>query len=94
MGEDFGLDLADHAPKHLDTFAGQSFDWVISLCDRVREVCPEFAGAPEAIHWSIANPATGEPDEVTYPLFRQAAAELSTRIDFLLAVLAEPAAAA
>jgi protein-tyrosine-phosphatase/DNA-binding transcriptional ArsR family regulator len=94
MAEDFGIDLADHAPKHLDAFAGQRFDWVISLCDRVREVCPEFPGAAEAIHWSIANPATGEPDEVTYPLFRQTAAELSTRIDFLLAVLADPAAAA
>jgi protein-tyrosine-phosphatase len=94
MAEDFGIDLADHAPKHLDAFAGQRFDWVISLCDRVREVCPEFPGAAEAIHWCIANPATGEPDEVTYPLFRQTAAELSTRIDFLLAVLADPAAAA
>jgi len=94
MRDEYGLDLAGHAPKHLDVFADQRFDWVISLCDRVREVCPEFPGLPKTIHWSIANPVTGEPDDVTYPLFRQTAAELSTRIDFLLAAVADRAAAA
>jgi ArsR family transcriptional regulator, arsenate/arsenite/antimonite-responsive transcriptional repressor / arsenate reductase (thioredoxin) len=94
MREEYGLDLADQASKHLEVFAGQRFDWVISLCDRVREVCPEFPGGPETIHWSIANPVTGEPDDVTYPLFQETAAELVTRIDFLLAAVADRAAAA
>jgi protein-tyrosine-phosphatase/DNA-binding transcriptional ArsR family regulator len=89
MREDYGIDLAGHAPKHFDTFAEQHFDWVVSLCDRVREVCPPFPGQPDIIHWSIANPATGELDEVTYPLFQQTAAELASRIDFLLASLAD-----
>lgn len=88
MREDYGLDLSAQVSKSFDVYAGQDFDWVISLCDRVREVCPDFPGRPEVIHWSLPNPATGEPDEVTYPLFRQTAAELSTRIDFLLAALA------
>jgi protein-tyrosine-phosphatase len=90
MREDYGLDLTSQTSKSLDVFTGESFDWVVSLCDRVREVCPEFPGGPEAVHWSLPNPATGEADDVTYPLFRQTAAELSTRIDFLLARLAEP----
>jgi hypothetical protein len=60
----------------------------------VREVCPEFPGHPNTIHWSVANPATGEADDVTYPLFRQTAAELATRIEYLLAVLADRPAAA
>jgi protein-tyrosine-phosphatase len=89
MREEHRLSLAGHASKHLDVFADQSFDWVISLCDRVREVCPEFPGQPETIHWSIANPATGEGDDVTYPLFQEIAAELVTRIEFLLAMLAD-----
>ena len=87
MREDYGLDLAPHTSKHLDVFAADRFDWVISLCDRVREVCPEFPDNPQAVHWSIPNPATGEPDDVTYPLFRQTAAELTTRIGFLLAAI-------
>lgn len=89
MRDEYGLDLTGHEPKHLDVFAKQPFDWVISLCDRVREVCPYFPGQHEAVHWSIANPATGEPDDITYPLFQQTAAELATRIDFLLARLAD-----
>ena len=89
MRDEYGLDLAPHASTPLDMFADQRFDWVISLCDRVREVCPEFPGHPEAIHWSIANPATGDPDDVTYPLFQQTAAELATRVGFLLALLAD-----
>jgi protein-tyrosine-phosphatase len=96
MREDYGLDLTGQTSKRLDVFADEKFDWVISLCDRVREVCPEFPGVeegahPEVTHWSIANPATGEADEVTYPLFRRTAAELSTRIDYLLAAMSESA---
>jgi protein-tyrosine-phosphatase/DNA-binding transcriptional ArsR family regulator len=93
MREAYGLDIAGHAPKHLDVFAGEHFDWVISLCDRVREVCPEFPGQPQTVHWSIPNPATGDSDDTTYPLFQQTAAELETRIDYLLALLADRARA-
>lgn len=89
MREEHGIDLRHHKSKHLDVFARKRFDVVISLCDRVREVCPAFPGAPETIHWSMPNPATGEADAVTYPLFEQTAAELSTRIGFLLDALSE-----
>ena len=88
MRDEHDIDLSGQASKHLDVFAGQRFDWVISLCDKVRDVCPEFPGHPETIHWSIPNPATGDGDEdATYPLFQQTATELVTRIGFLLAVL-------
>jgi ArsR family transcriptional regulator, arsenate/arsenite/antimonite-responsive transcriptional repressor / arsenate reductase (thioredoxin) len=53
----YGIDLRGRRSKHLDEFAGRSFDYVISLCDRVREVCPAFPGHPELIHWSIPDPA-------------------------------------
>jgi ArsR family transcriptional regulator, arsenate/arsenite/antimonite-responsive transcriptional repressor / arsenate reductase (thioredoxin) len=88
MRDEHGVDLAGHESKHLSVFADQHFDWVISLCDRVREVCPEFPGDPETIHWSIPDPAADQADdEVSYPAFQQLAAELETRIGFLLAAL-------
>lgn len=93
MRDEHGIDLSGYVSKHLDAFTERRFDWVISLCDRVREVCPEFPGGPEVIHWSIANPVTGEPDDVTYPLFQQTAAELATRIPFLLAAIGHRAPA-
>jgi protein-tyrosine-phosphatase len=80
-----GIDLAGRRSKHLGDFAAQRFDYVISLCDRVREVCPEFPGGPELIHWSIPDPAR-EPgsDEETLPAFGRTATELCTRIGFLI----------
>ena len=80
-----GIDLAGARSKHLGELVGQRFDYVISLCDRVREVCPEFPGGPELIHWSLPDPAR-EPgrDEETLPAFERTATELCTRIGFLI----------
>jgi len=52
-------------------------------------VCPDFPGHAEAIHWSIANAATGDSDDITYRLFQPTAAELETRIEFRLTMLAD-----
>ena len=80
-----GFDISERQSKQLGRFSRRRFDYVISLCDRVREVCPEFPGGPQAIHWSIPDPAAqpGSSEE-TYRVFEQTAAELETRIRFLL----------
>ena len=84
-----GIDLSTARPKHVDEFTGQRFDQVITLCDRVREVCPEFPGHPATAHWSLPDPAA-DPDG--RPAFDRVAAELAERIDFLLHTIAtEPA---
>jgi protein-tyrosine-phosphatase/DNA-binding transcriptional ArsR family regulator len=80
-----GIALQGRRSKHLSEFSGESFDYVVSLCDRVREVCPEFPGHPDTIHWSIPDPGReGADDDESYPAFRRTAAELATRISFLL----------
>jgi protein-tyrosine-phosphatase len=90
MRDEHGIDLSTQASKHVGVFADERFDWVISLCDRLREECPEFPGQPETIHWSIPNPAAGDAgDDASYPAFQQTAAELEVRIGFLLAVLTD-----
>jgi ArsR family transcriptional regulator, arsenate/arsenite/antimonite-responsive transcriptional repressor / arsenate reductase (thioredoxin) len=48
-----GIDISANRTKHLDEFVSQRFDTVITLCDRVREVCPEFPSHPELVHWSV-----------------------------------------
>jgi len=83
-----GIDLSDRSAKHLDTFIGQRFDYVISLCDRVREVCPQFPGHPDLVHWSMPDPALdGDTDAGTYPSFERLAADLEARIRFFLHVI-------
>lgn len=90
MRDEHGIDLAGRESKDLSVFAGEHFDRVITLCDRVREVCPEFPGGPETVHWSMPDPAAGHDgdDNASYPAFRHTAAELDTRVGFLLAALA------
>ena len=89
-----GIDVSGRRSTHMSEFAGQRFDYVISLCDRVREVCLDFPGHPEMVHWSIADPAAaGDSDEETYPAFQRAAVEIETRIRFLVHLIqgAQPA---
>jgi ArsR family transcriptional regulator, arsenate/arsenite/antimonite-responsive transcriptional repressor / arsenate reductase (thioredoxin) len=87
-----GINLADRRSKHFAEFAGWRLDAVITLCDRVREVCPEPPGRPELIHWSIPDPArAGDTDELTYPAFERTASELEQRIPFVLQLIEEAA---
>jgi protein-tyrosine-phosphatase len=78
------MDISGARSKHLSEFAEQRFDYVISLCDRVREVCPEFPGAPAMVHWSIPDPAAEAANQDSYLAFVRTAEELNTRIQFLL----------
>jgi protein-tyrosine-phosphatase/DNA-binding transcriptional ArsR family regulator len=84
-----GIDISGHTVKHLRRFSRTQFDRVVTLCDRLREICPEFPGRPVTAHWSIADPALeGDSDEATYPTFVRTADELEMRVGFLLADLA------
>jgi protein-tyrosine-phosphatase len=86
-----GIDIAGQRTKHLDEFAGKRFDYVVTLCDRVREICPEFPGPAVAMHWSMANPSDGPSNKVTYPAFRRTADELAMRIRYFVRHIDEPA---
>ena len=91
----YGIEPAGRPPQHVSVYEGQRFDYVITQCDRVREVCPEFPGGAEQLHWSIPDPAASSgTGQDTYPAFERMAAELETRIGFLLAAIgAAPAPA-
>lgn len=84
------IDISGRPAKHLRRFARTRFDHVISLCDRVREVCPEFPRHPVVSHWSIPDPATEADDDAGYPAFRAVADDLEIRIRFLIAELTAP----
>ena len=92
LREEFGIDIADRRPRHLDTLAGCRFDYVVTLCDKVREVCPDFGDHPRFVHWSIPDPATiSGADRDTRTAFADVATEIDTRIRHLMPVLATTA---
>lgn len=82
-----GIDIADRRSKHLDRFAQERFDRVITLCDKVREVCPTFPEQPTTAHWSMADPAADNA-ETSYPTFVATVEEIEWRISLLIAELA------
>ena len=82
----FQNDIAGRPSKHLSRFTRTRFDRVITLCDKVKDVCPEFPGRPPTAHWSIADPAaSGRDDATTYPAFVSAAGDIDERIGLLIA---------
>ncbi len=71
--QELGIDLSGHRSKHVDEFAGQKFDYVLTVCDNARESCPIFPGAAAVIHKSLVilrlPAALGSIERMT--LFRQ-----------------------
>jgi protein-tyrosine-phosphatase len=85
---ELGIDITGRPTTSLTRFARHRFDRVITLCDKVREICPEFPGAPIAAHWSIPDPAAaGGSDPATYAAFQDVADEIDDRVALLLADL-------
>lgn len=83
-----GIDISNNRSKHLDRFTRERFDRVITLCDKVREVCPEFPGQPITAHWSMVDPAAESFDaDSSYPAFIRTADEIDARVESLIAQL-------
>jgi arsenate reductase len=84
MGE-VGIDITGQRSKSVDEFAGQEFDYVITVCDSAREQCPIFPGKTRRIHWSFDDPASAEGDEdARLAVFRRVRNEIRERIlDFI-----------
>lgn len=83
-----GIDLSGRRPRHLSEFTHRPFDYVVTVCDRVREVCPEFPGKPEKIHWSVPPPHDARDERRAVESIERTVAELRQRVDFLVASIA------
>jgi arsenate reductase len=60
---ELGIDISGHRSKSVDEFHGQSFDYVLTVCDNARESCPIFPGKSVRIHESFEDPAALEGSE-------------------------------
>ena len=77
-----GIDISEWRSKPLGDFAAERFDYVITLCDKVRERCPEFRGDGEAMHWSIEDPGAGL-GRVAFERFERTTDDLGNRVRWL-----------
>jgi arsenate reductase len=54
---ELGIDISGHRSKHVDEFAGQGFDYILTVCDNAKESCPIFPSGATAIHHNFEDPA-------------------------------------
>ena len=87
---EIGIDIRNHRSKTLGELSGESFDYVITVCDRANESCPVFPGATERIHWSFDDPsaATGTKED-RLRAFRNVRDSLQQRLRFFQIVSAK-----
>lgn len=53
---EIGIDISGHRSKHVDEYAGRQFDYVITVCDHARDVCPVFPAATRLVHQAFDDP--------------------------------------
>ena len=84
---EIGIDIGGHRSKTILPFIGESFGWVITVCDAAKEACPTIPGAKQLAHWSIDDPSEVEgTDDERLEAFRVARDTLRDRVHiFLLA---------
>ena len=71
------IDIASHRSMHVDEFAGQEFDYVLTVCDNAKERCPVFFGKAARLHHSFNDPAgVTASEEKRLSAFRQVRDEL------------------
>ncbi len=76
-----GIDWSGARSKSVTEFLGQPFDYVITVCDRARQVCPVFPGEHNSLHWGLEDPAAVEgSDAERLAAFRSTEQELGVRI--------------
>jgi len=78
---EIGIDIAHQQSRHVDHFAGEQFDYVITVCDRAKESCPIFPATVSVLHWSFDDPAAAQGSrEDRMAVFRRVRAEISNRV--------------
>jgi arsenate reductase len=60
---ELGIDISSHRSKSVDEFAGQEFDYVLTVCDHARETCPTYPGHRNRLHHGFEDPAALEGSE-------------------------------
>ena len=87
---EIGIDILRQRSKSVNEFAGQGFDYVITLCDDYAEgSCPVFPGeVGERLHWDLPDPAEAQGTEYeVLPAFREVRDQIKARFNTLVEVL-------
>ena len=79
--KELGIDISRHRSKSVNEFEGQTYDYVVTVCDNARDNCPVFPTTAERVHWSLEDPAavTGTEEE-SLTAFRRIRDQIHERV--------------
>ncbi len=78
---EIGIDWSDARSKSVSEYLGRPFDYVVTVCDRARQVCPVFPGPHNTLHWGLEDPAEAEgTDDEKLDAFRRTRMEVAMRV--------------
>lgn len=78
---ELGVDISGQSSKALERYLGETFDYVVTVCDDANETCPVFPGAKNRLHWSFRDPSRAEgSEEERLGAFRTVRDEIQDRI--------------
>ena len=62
---ELGIDISGHESKTIERYMGQSWDFLVPVCEEACEACPYVPGARRVLRWSFDDPsaATGTPEQ-------------------------------
>lgn len=72
LRDNFGVDAASASSKSWKVFDGETFDFVITLCDSAKETCPVWPNQPVVAHWGSPDPAAFEGPDAEREFWRVA----------------------
>jgi arsenate reductase len=79
--EDAGIDASGARSKSVDEYLDQTFDYVVTVCDEARQVCPVFPGVHESLHWGYEDPAEAQDtEEERLAVFRKVFVQIGERV--------------
>jgi arsenate reductase len=58
-----GIDISKHTSNNIDEYRDIEFDYVITVCDHAKEVCPFFPSGAEKFHYNFPDPAKAKGTE-------------------------------
>ena len=77
----YNIDAAEARSKSWEEFKDVEFDFVVTVCDNAREICPLWPGQPIVAHWSSPDPAAVEgTDAEKYRAFKEVAFQINRRL--------------
>lgn len=79
--QEAGIDPSFARSKSVNEFLGQTFDYVITVCDQARQTCPVFPGVHQTMHWGYEDPAPAEgTEDERLAVFRRVFTSMGERI--------------